>query len=94
MASVYNPMIPPAKWKLEAPSHTGDGEKHDLLVGPFLGGIVVNGDATGSDITAVLCPWNIPITVVNMSLNLSINELVVLGAGTRGVDGSPMHLLT
>ena len=39
---------------------TGHREQNDLLVGPFLGDIVVNGDSVGQEFLAVLRPWDVP----------------------------------
>lgn len=36
-------------------------EENDLLVGPLLRGIVVDGDATGCDIAALLGKRNVPV---------------------------------
>ena len=38
---------------------TGEGEDDDLLVGPLLGGVVVNGDTAGSDVTLLLSPGDV-----------------------------------
>lgn len=42
---------------------TRHGEEDDLLVGPLFRGIVVDGDATGGNVTALLGPWDVPRTV-------------------------------
>jgi hypothetical protein len=38
---------------------TGEREDDDLLVGPFLGGVVVDGDTAGSDVTLLLSPGDV-----------------------------------
>lgn len=38
---------------------TGNGEQDDLLVGPLLRGIVIDGDAAGGNFTTFLVPWNV-----------------------------------
>ena len=39
---------------------TGHGEQNNLLVGPFLGGIVVDRDSAGREFLAVLRPRDVP----------------------------------
>lgn len=39
---------------------TGNREEDDLLVGPFLGGIVVDGDSAGREFLAVFRPRDVP----------------------------------
>lgn len=41
---------------------TRHGEEDHLLVGPLFRGIVVDGDAAGGHVTALLGPWDIPET--------------------------------
>jgi hypothetical protein len=40
---------------------TGEGEEDDLLVGPLLAGVVVDGDTAGGDLTLVLGPGDVAI---------------------------------
>jgi hypothetical protein len=40
---------------------TGEGEEDDLLVGPLLAGVVVNGDTAGGDLALVLGPGDVAI---------------------------------
>lgn len=39
---------------------TGHGKQNDLLVGPFLGGIVVDWDSAGREFLAVFRPRDVP----------------------------------
>ena len=43
-----------------SPLLTGHGEQNNLLVGPFLGGIVVDRDSAGREFLAVLRPRDVP----------------------------------
>lgn len=42
---------------------TGEGEEDDLLVGPLLGGVVVDGDTAGGDLALVLGPGDVAVLV-------------------------------
>lgn len=42
---------------------TGKGEEDDLLVGPLLGGVVVDGDTAGGDLALVLGPGDVAVLV-------------------------------
>lgn len=48
-------------WKL-----TWNREENNLLVGPLLGGIVVDRNATGCDVAAFLSPWNVPCSGISV----------------------------
>lgn len=39
---------------------TGESEEDDLLVGPLLGGVVVDGDTASGDVALVLGPGDVP----------------------------------
>lgn len=40
---------------------TGEGEEDDLLVGPLLGGVVVDGDTASSDLALLLGPGDVAV---------------------------------
>lgn len=44
---------------------TGEGEEDDLLVGPLLGGEVVDGDTARGDLALVLGPGDVPVLLVS-----------------------------
>lgn len=39
--------------------HTGKREEDNLLVGPLLGGVVVDGDTAGGDVSLLLSPGDV-----------------------------------
>lgn len=45
----------------QAGGRTRKGEEDDLLVGPLLGGVVVDGDTTGSDVALLLSPGDVAV---------------------------------
>jgi hypothetical protein len=54
---------------MEFPSveRTRKSEDDDLLVGPLLGGVVVDGDTASGDVALLLSPWDVPIMVDQFS---------------------------
>lgn len=40
---------------------TREGEEDDLLVGPLLGGVVVDGDTAGGDLALFLSPGDVAV---------------------------------
>lgn len=47
---------------------TGESEEDDLLVGPLLGGVVVDGDTAGGDVSLVLGPGDVAKMVVRFEV--------------------------
>lgn len=50
---------------------TREGEEDDLLVGPLLGGVVVDGDTAGGDLALVLRPGDVPVRAQTISLEVN-----------------------
>lgn len=43
-------------------SRTGQSKEDDLLVGPLLGGVVIDGNTAGGDLAAILSPGNVAVS--------------------------------
>lgn len=50
---------------------TGEGEEDDLLVGPLLGGVVVDGDTAGGDLALFLRPGDVTVRAQTVSLEVN-----------------------
>lgn len=46
---------------------TGEGEEDNLLVGPLLGGVVVDGDTAGGDVALLLSPGDVAVGGIEVS---------------------------
>ena len=46
---------------MEERSRTGQSEEDDLLVGPLLGGVVVDGDTARGDLASLLGPGDVTV---------------------------------
>lgn len=51
---------------------TGEGEEDDLLVGPLLGGVVVDGDTARGDLALLLGPGDVAVEGGSMLVNVLV----------------------
>jgi hypothetical protein len=72
-------------------SRTGKSEEDDLLVGPLLGGVVVDGDTARGDLAGLLRPGDVTVVLVSWrdAIEFSVDNLRehdVLGEGVTSVE--------